>query len=248
MIPVGRALRVLVTRPEPGAGATARRLAAGGYEPLRLPLSRTGPLAHALPDDLAAEAVAATSANALRFADAALVARLREKPFFAVGGRTAAAARGAGFADVREAAGDAAALAAVLAGLFPAGPGRGATVAYLCGRVRRPDFEAVLERRGIVVAAVETYHTLPLTPSPERVASVLGGAPADAVLLYSVGGARGFAALRERPDAGPWLRAAAVFSLSPRIAAAVPRNLRSFAAAAANEDALFALLAEWARA
>ncbi|TIT17702.1 MAG: uroporphyrinogen-III synthase, partial [Mesorhizobium sp.] len=38
-------LRVLVTRPEPGASRTARRLADAGFQPILLPLTETVALA-----------------------------------------------------------------------------------------------------------------------------------------------------------------------------------------------------------
>ena len=62
-------MRVLVTRPEPGASRTAVKLRAMGFEPVLLPLSETKPLA--IPRDPIPEsavAVAITSANAIRHA------------------------------------------------------------------------------------------------------------------------------------------------------------------------------------
>ncbi len=86
--------RVLVTRPGPQAVRTARRLAELGYEPVILPLTQTV----ALPVDVASlpdriDAVAVTSANALRCAPAALLARLAGERCFAVGEKTARQAR-----------------------------------------------------------------------------------------------------------------------------------------------------------
>ncbi|MDQ2632708.1 MAG: uroporphyrinogen-III synthase, partial [Pseudomonadota bacterium] len=100
--------RVLVTRPEPGASQTARRLDALGFRPLKLPLHEIRPLpavSGAVPD--AITAVAATSANAIRHAPAALLDRLSKLPCFAVGEATAAIARDAGFSNVVDGEGDA---------------------------------------------------------------------------------------------------------------------------------------------
>jgi uroporphyrinogen-III synthase len=230
---------VLVTRPEPGASATARRLAQAGFEPLVLPLTQTLALPPpTLPDPESVGAVAATSGNALRFAEPGSVGAFRGKPFFAVGASTAGAARHAGFADVREGGGDAASLARLMfeSGAAPA-------VLFLCGRVRRPDFEAALRKGGATVAAVETYDTQALAPSPPTLAAV---GPVDAALVYSVLAAQGLAALLRRRDAQPLLEGTALFALSPRIAGVLAPLRRCRAAAEPDENALFRLLEEWA--
>jgi uroporphyrinogen-III synthase len=95
--------RVLVTRPEPQAAATARRLDELGYEPVILPLTQTV----ALPVDVASlpdriDAVAVTSANALLSAPAALLARLADAPCFAVGETTARQALSPGLSQGQE--------------------------------------------------------------------------------------------------------------------------------------------------
>ena len=69
--------RVLVTRPEPGASETARRLEELGFVPIKLPLQEI----FALPvgtDAIRSKigAVAVTSANAIRHAPRGLLARL----------------------------------------------------------------------------------------------------------------------------------------------------------------------------
>jgi len=88
---------VAVLRPEPGNGATARRLAGAGLTPLPLPLFEVVALAWTAPDALAHDALILTSANTVRHGGAALAA-LTALPVFAVGEATAAAARAMGFA------------------------------------------------------------------------------------------------------------------------------------------------------
>src|ERR1039458_2910875 len=91
-------MAVLVTRPHPDDEATAAALRARGHEVLRAPMLRFEPVA--FHDDLDANygAVIVTSANALRGIEPHLAgSRLLKLPLFAVGGRTAAAARAAGF-------------------------------------------------------------------------------------------------------------------------------------------------------
>ena len=68
-------MRILVTRPQPGASRTMRRLQELGFEPLLLPLTETVGLpvdAGAAGDN--AVAVAITSANAVRHAPKGLIA------------------------------------------------------------------------------------------------------------------------------------------------------------------------------
>ena len=233
-------LRVLVTRPEPGAARTAKALEAMGHRPILLPLSETRPLpvdAGALPARI--DAVAATSANALRLAPSALVARLAALACHAVGASTAEAARAAGFAHVEEGPGDAEALAARI------GPGlAGKSLAYLCGRVRLSRFEERLAATGVRVAAVETYDTVEIEPSSESVTARLGGAGVDAVLLYSAKAAQAAGRLAARPELAPLLGPARVLALSGRVAAAFGPGAddRMRVAAAPTEEALLELL------
>ncbi|MEJ6785320.1 uroporphyrinogen-III synthase [Aminobacter sp. Piv2-1] len=235
------ARRVLVTRPDPGATRTARRLEILGFEPVLLPLSETRalPVARGLvPPD--AVAVAVTSANALRHAPSGLVERLSHLPCHAVGARTAESARKAGFASVREGPGDAAALADSIAREM----GK-ATLAYLCGRVRMPDFERRLGMNGTRVVAIETYDTVGLSPNPALVSQRLGGQPIDAVLVYSARAAAALGALMEtQAEADSLLRNARCCCLSGRIAAAIGGGLNVEVALDPNEDALFDLLGD----
>src|ERR1700732_604270 len=104
-------MAVLVTRPEPDDEATAASLRARGFELLRTPLRRLEPVAFQDDTDAAYGAVIVTSANALRGIEPHLEnSRLLALPLFAVGERTADAARRAGFENVISANGDAAGL------------------------------------------------------------------------------------------------------------------------------------------
>ncbi len=233
------ARRVLVTRPDPGATRTARRLESLGFEPVLLPLSETRavPVAReSVPTN--AVAVAVTSANALRHAPSGLIERLSRLPCHAVGARTADCARKAGFISITEGPGDAAGLADQISGAL----GR-ATLAYLCGRVRMPDFEHRLGLAGVRVVPVETYDTVGLTPSPAFVSQQLGGQPVDAVLIYSARAAAAFGDLiAAQEEAERLLGRATRLCLSGRIAAALGEGFNAQVAPAPNEDALLELL------
>jgi uroporphyrinogen-III synthase len=87
---------IAVLRPEPGNAATVVRIKAAGGRAVALPLFAIRPLDWTVPDAADFDAILLTSANAARHGGQAL-AQLAGLPAFAVGEKTAAAARGAGF-------------------------------------------------------------------------------------------------------------------------------------------------------
>jgi uroporphyrinogen-III synthase len=105
-------MKLLIVRPQPGAGESAARARAMGMEPVVAPLFEAKKLDWASPDPGAFDAVLLTSANAPRLGGAGLLPFLG-LPCYAVGERTASAARAAGFLDVRTGPSDSAALAAM---------------------------------------------------------------------------------------------------------------------------------------
>ena len=209
-------MRVLVTRPQPGASRTMRRLRELGFEPLLLPLTETVTLpvgADAASDN--AVAVAVTSANALRHAPKELIAALAALPCHAVGHRTAEAARAAGFLSVSEGPGDAEKLAeAIATGLS------GKAIVYLTGRVRFPTFETRLREAGVAVRAMETYDTISLDYSDDEIRARLSDQAVDAVLLYSAKAAAALQALADRAELRDLFENTQAFALSGRIASA----------------------------
>jgi uroporphyrinogen-III synthase len=231
--------RVLVTRPEPGALQTANRLRDMGFSPLVLPLSET----HVLPVDSVPEifdAVAVTSANAIRHASRALLDRLAGSRCYAVGQKTAAAALQAGFADIVTGPGDADALAnAIISAEKP-----GAAILYLCGRVRMAAFEEKLRAADINVGPVETYDTVAINHETGLVRRLLDEQPVDAVLLYSAKAAGAFVDIASRPELAPLFAGAGLYCLSPRVASALAGRdgVQIHVAAEPNEEALLLLL------
>lgn len=207
-------MRVLVTRPQPGASRTMRRLQGLGFEPILLPLTETVALpvdASAVGDN--AVAVAITSANAVRHAPKGLIAALAALPCHAVGARTAEAARAAGFLSVSKGPGDAEKLAEVIvAGLS------GKAIVYLTGRVRFPAFETRLRQASVEVRAIETYDTVFLNYSDDEICARLSGQAVDAMLLYSAKAAAALHTLVNRPELRDLFENARVFALSERIA------------------------------
>src|ERR1700682_6153974 len=128
-------MAVLVTRPHPDDEVTAAGLRARGFEVLRAPMLRFEPVAFQDDTDARYGAVIVTSANALRGIEPHLNgSRLLKLPLFAVGERSAAAARGAGFEDVTAAKGDATGLRdLVLAGVKTKALKKASTLLYFAG-------------------------------------------------------------------------------------------------------------------
>jgi uroporphyrinogen-III synthase len=172
---------VWITRSEPGASATARRLEAMGWTPLVAPLLEARPLDTEI--DLAGiAALAFTSAQGVRAFATLSDGRL---PAFAVGDATAEAARAAGFADVRSADGDVAALTNLIAQANP-GPILHAGALHPAG-----DLVGDLTARGLTARAVALYDTVAVDAAPAltqlpRIAAVLVHSPKAAAVLAEV--------------------------------------------------------------
>lgn len=142
---------ILLTRPEPGASATAAALCLAGAEAAILlsPLMEMRFLTPALPQGgffavIFTSRAGVAAAVRLRGAGATLPRRA-----YAVGGGTAAAARAAGF-ETRSAGGDAEALVALIQSARPAGP-----LLHLRGRDAG---DALL--KGLVSAGLETFEAV----------------------------------------------------------------------------------------
>ncbi len=177
--------RVLVTRPEPGASETTRRLDSLGFDPIKLPLQETRRVPVA-PEAArhGVVAVAVPSASAVRHAPGDLIRQWSGLPCFAVGEATAEAVRTAGFTQVIAAAGDAESLGDLVISDAPAG-----MVAYLCGKVRRPLFQNMLRRAGVPVLTLETYDTLTLELDIGTMSRRIGNSAVDCALVYSANAA-----------------------------------------------------------
>jgi uroporphyrinogen-III synthase len=182
-------MRVLLTRAAEDAGATAERLRAMGHDPIVAPLGSVTTLRTAWPDPLPG-ALAVTSAHALPgllpLPDGAITV-----PVFAVGERSAAAARAAGFAAVETGPGDGEALATLMAARLPPG----GSVLYAAGRVRKPLLEAALGSAGLFVIVAETYAVEPVTTLPDEARAVLQDTRDVCALHYSRGTTERFVAL-----------------------------------------------------
>ncbi len=231
-------MRVLVTRPEPGASATAQRLVEMGHEPVVLPLSDIKPLPIAPLDISGFGLVVLTSANAVRHAPGELLAVVSHLPVYAVGTATAEAARQAGFAVVSDVDADAEALVRLI--YQEASSGQRAL--YLAGRVRAADIGSMLATAGITTQTVDVYDAVAMTPADADLAVL--ERPIDAVLVYSAGAANALNQLRERPEIRRALAGSIACCISQRIADMLlpPLDAEIRVAKTPNESGMLALL------
>lgn len=232
--------RVLVTRPQPDAALTAAKLEAAGYQPVCLPVSETVATGISLPKgDF--DAVAVTSANALRHIEPNLLKLYRHLQVYAVGEKTASVAKECGFEAIYAGDGWGLHLGRHVAAAMPAG----CHVLYLTGKIRRPDFEAQLSAADIQLTVAETYDTRPVAYSDAELSRISDAGHSDVILLYSAVAAKQFVALNEQAQ-GAFIRSAKyIFCLSQRIAAELPADCsaRVQISETPDEDALLHLLA-----
>jgi uroporphyrinogen-III synthase len=185
---------VLVTRPQPDDEATAVALRARGFEVLTAPMLRFEPVAFQDDTDAAYGAVIVTSANALRGIEPHLEnSRLLALPLFAVGERTADAARRAGFENVISANGDAAGLRdCVLASVRTKELKKASPLLYLAGADLARDLAGELGERGFTVVTHTTYRMAPVSSLPREICDAFAAHRIEAVLHYSRRSARAF--------------------------------------------------------
>jgi uroporphyrinogen-III synthase len=197
--------RVLVTRSEPGASETAARLVELGYEPIVEPLFGIEPLAAKLPPF---DALAFTSANGVRVFAKLDAASGRNAAVFCVGGRTAEAARDAGFANVSSADGDVTDLASLICSKLQTG----ARLLHTGNEDSRGDLAGGLAARGVAAVFVPTFRAAPAkTPGPALAAHFEGRRSFEAVLVHSPRGGAILAAFANG-SSQPALNVAAISS------------------------------------
>jgi uroporphyrinogen-III synthase len=188
-------VRLLVTRPEPDGARTAEALRARGHEVTLAPVLRVEVEPCASLGGGPWGAVLVTSANAVRAAAAhPRKDELVRIPLYAVGRRSAEAARAAGFADVVSADGDADDLARLVVARAAAQPAN-RPLLYLAGEDRAADLAGALAAHGIVVHTVVVYRAVAETVLPAAVRGALAAGAIDGVLHYSRRSADAFEAI-----------------------------------------------------
>ena len=239
-------MAVLVTRPQPDDEATAAALRARGFAVLTAPMLRFEPVAFRDDEDARYGAIIVTSANALRGIEPHLKgSRLLKLPLFAVGERTAAAARGVGFENVIAADGDATTLRdLVLAGVKAKELKKASPLLYLAGADLARDLSGELGERGFTVVTHTTYRMAPVSDLPRETSEAFAANGIDAVLHYSRRSARAF--IEAARSAGVEISALAIpqCCISDAVAAVVrdAGATQVLVAASPDENALFGAL------
>ncbi len=229
---------ILITRPEPGASATAARLAALGFRPVVAPLLTIRRRAPELPAATHLQAALVASVQALP----ALAAAHRGVPLYVVGDATAGAARALGFKTVISAAGDAAALATLVAAACrpAAGP-----LLLAAGRGRGEELAATLREAGFAVIRRSVYAAFPVARLPAAARAGLREARIETALFFSGETAATFVRLIGAAGLRTALLPVAAIAIGPAAAAALrPLPFRSVRVAVRpTEEAVLAKLA-----
>lgn len=223
-------LRIAITRGQPEADKTAARVRERGAEPVLAPLLTIEPR----PFDTSitdAQALLFTSSNGVH--GFAAQTQARDIAALAVGESTAAAARAAGFADVRSADGDVVALARLVqTELDPhAGP-----LLHISGRHIAGDLAQSLRTAGFQIERRVAYEAVAAAELPAAFAG-----PLDIVLFHSARAAEIFVQLGA-PNAHR-LRAACFSQAVANAAKAAPWAALTVAKAPREEALLDAALA-----
>ncbi len=178
-------MNILITRPEPGATATAIRVQKLGHRPILAPCLTITPLAITLPESPAALII--TSGQAIP----ALPARYQGARIFCVGDATAARLEAAGFRMVESANGDAADLFRLIRAKNLPG-----THLLVTGQGHGLMLTAQLRGAGTKVARRTVYKASPVKSFPADAAEALAGGKIAAALFYSAESARAFIRLK----------------------------------------------------
>jgi uroporphyrinogen-III synthase len=226
---------IWVTRTLPDAGETGVRLRQLGYTPVVAPLLRV----EHLPTKINLAEVARlvfTSRNAVRLFKPS--AQAKKLPVFAVGDRTAVAARAAGYRHVHSASGDVERLAELILSL-PKKERQGNWL-HLGALEPAGDLPGLLNSAGIAMQHVALYHTIP-TPAEDIAHRVRSGPRLAGVLIHSPKAAHVLGQSRLVLPAN----SCAVCISKTAADALAPAGLRSvLIAASPTEDAMFQTLVD----
>jgi uroporphyrinogen-III synthase len=213
-------MRLLVTRPEPDALKLRAVLEDAGHAAVVEPLLSVSFEAADAVDLDGAQALIATSRNALRAIKASpvlhrVLAEVRQLPLFAVGRATAEEARALGFETVVTGAGTAAELVAQIVSVLD--PAAGVLV-HLAGDTLAHDLATELEAHGFRVRQTVVYRMRPATAFADTTVEDLATGGIDGVILMSPRTAAIYARLVARHSLTAVVRTLPHFCLSETIA------------------------------
>jgi uroporphyrinogen-III synthase len=206
---------VVITRPREEAAALADRLSAQGHRVLVEPMLDIVPLPAVIPPLARYGALVFTSANGVRFF--ACKSGERAMPAYAVGSRTAAALGRAGFTDIRDAAGDAQALAALIGQTL----GRAAPVLHVAGRDVARDMAQLLAPAGIAAEKLTIYDAIPAADLSAELVAEMYARTVNHVLFFSVRTAGTFGTLLRKRGLADMVTSSAALCISKQVADAV---------------------------
>ena len=233
-------MKILITRPDSEAPALKRRLADMGHDAISCPMLVIKPHLDAAVDLDGAQAIAVTSAAAIRALG--WLDQDHGLPIYAVGSASAQAAQDMGFYVAHVGAGDVADLAkAVTAALDPVAGAivhpRGATVAG--------DLAGTLTAAGFTVRGPVLYDAQHITELPASGRRALAAETLAAVLFFSAQTAQTFASVVNEADLTGSCNTLAAICLSQAVADAADalpwRTVR--VAPDPNQDSLLTALA-----
>jgi uroporphyrinogen-III synthase len=227
-------MRVLVTRSPEDAVRTAEKVVARGHEACLAPVTRIVPTGDPPPSE-PYDALIVTSAHA----EEALGLLDRTKPVFAVGERTADAVRGAGFADVAVAEGDAVTLSRMIRGTLAPG----LRLLHVTARHHKEEPAASLREAGFTMLQWEAYEAQAAATLPGSAVEALRTGQIGAALHYSRRSADLVVRLAGEAGLASELRAFPHLCLSADVAAPLASTAAAtLVAGDPSEDALLALL------
>jgi uroporphyrinogen-III synthase len=209
-------MRLLVTRPAADSAALAELLRAQGHETIIDPMLEVRPLDTAAPSLDGVVGLLFTSANGVR-AFAAISDR-RDLAVYAVGDRTAEAARLSGFGAIESADGDVEALARLIAERCR--PADGALL-HVSGTVRAGNLAETLSAQGFTVHHAALYEAVAATAIAEPARAAIQDGALDGALFFSPRTAAHFVELIAGAELGESARRLQAWCLSKPVAEAL---------------------------
>lgn len=214
-------MRLLITRPDEDAQCLAAELEAMGHTPVMHPLlSIEYPPAGPLPLDNA-QALAATSRNALRgLAKSEALAEARRLPLFCAAASTAKLAAQLGFAQIYAGAGAAKDLPAAIQDKLS--PGAGPLI-YLAGDHLAFDLPGALHKLGYAVTKFIVYNSVAAQSLPAWLQTDIRTGKLDGVILLSPRTAGIYAALIHGHKLSKAAQSVKCYCLSQNVASRLDR-------------------------
>ena len=235
-------MRLLVTRPQPDADAQAEKLIALGHDVITAPLLEVefldpGPLPLA-----GAQALLATSRNALRaLSEGGQLDAVLDLPLYVVGGATADKARELGFGKIHQGPGTAQELLPLIASECAQDDG---ALIHLAGERMAFDLKSALEDEDFEVSQPILYRINMADSFAEGARNALAGGTLDGVIMMSPATAQTYLALVDAPEMQAIARKLTYFCMSHNVAEPLKAlvDARILISSRPREDDLLALI------